>query len=77
MHYNLHIKNVLYRINGTGIADEYHKTEMLRALLHCWMMFGYLLVTDGRSFHPYLCVLDGGLLDDLHTVTVTVVFVIL
>lgn len=60
-----------------GIADEYHKMEMLRALLHCWIMFGYLLATDGRPSHPYLCALDGGLLDDTRAVTVTVNFVIL
>lgn len=47
-----------------GIADEYHKTETLGALLHCWIMFGYLLVTDGRPFHPYLRALDGGLPGD-------------
>lgn len=64
LHCNLHTQNVLYIINGVGIADEYHKTETQRALLHHWIMFGYLLVTDGRLFHPYLCVLDGGLFDD-------------
>jgi len=77
LHCNLHIKTVLYRINGMGLPDEYHKTETLRALLHCWVTFGYLLVTDGRPFLPYLCALDGGLLDDMHTDTVTVIFVIL
>lgn len=60
-----------------GIADEYHKMEMLRVLLHCWKMFGYLLVTDGRPFHLYLCALGGGLLDDTHMVTTTVVCIIL
>lgn len=30
-------------------------------------MFGYLLVTDGKPFHPYLCALDGGLPGDTHS----------
>lgn len=67
----------MHRINGMGIADEYHKMETLRALAHRWKMFGYLLVTDGRPFPLYLCALVGGLLDDTHTVTATVVCVIL